>query len=145
MNLTVEKAKSEKREIPVCALVAKDNEVISIQLNKKEKSNDPTAHAEMLAIQEAAKKLGNWRLDDYDIYVTLEPCPMCAWAIIQARFKNLYFGSYDYKFGGFSTGLNLKKLASSNLNIEGGKMEEECDKILKEYFNQLRDKNEKEA
>ena len=138
MNLIIEKARKEKADIPVCALVSKDNEIISIQTNKKEQNNDITAHAEILAIKEASKKLNNWRLDDCDIYVTLEPCPMCGWAIVSSRFKNLYFGSYDYKYGAFSTGLNLKKFANSPLNIEGGKMEEACDKILKDYFESLR-------
>jgi len=73
------------------------------------------------------------------MFVTLEPCPMCAWAIITSRVKNLYFGSFDYKYGGFSTGLNLLNLSKTSLNVEGGKKEDECDKILKEYFKKLRD------
>ena len=138
MNLIIQKAKEEKKDIPVCALISRGSEIISIKINKKEQDNDVTSHAEILAIKEASKKLNNWRLEDCDIYVTLEPCPMCGWAIISSRFKNLYFGSYDYKYGAFSTGLNLKAFANSTLNIEGGKKEAECDKILKDYFESLR-------
>ena len=138
MDLIIEKAQKELIDIPVCAAIVKDNEIISIQINRKEKDNDPTSHAEILAIKEASKKLNNWRLDDCDIYVTLEPCPMCAAAIIAARIKNLYFGSYDYKYGGFSTGINLKNFLNSDLNVEGGKKEIECDKILKDYFDKMR-------
>ena len=141
MNLIIDKAHTEKLDIPVCAAVIKDDKIISIELNQKEKLQDATLHAEILAIQEASKVLNNWRLDGCDMYVTLEPCPMCMWAIISSRIDNLYFGSYDYKSGGISTGLNLKRLANSNLNIEGGKKEADCDKILKEYFENLR--NEK--
>ncbi len=138
MNIIINEAKQEKMEIPVCALIVKNNEILSIQKNKKEQFNNPIAHAEILALQEASKILNNWRLDDCDIYITLEPCPMCAWAIITSRIKNLYFGSYDYKYGGFSSGLNLVDLSNSSINIEGGKKEEECDKILEEYFKKLR-------
>ena len=141
MNLIIEKARHEKVDVPVCALIVKDDEVISIKTNEKEKSNDVTSHAEMLALKEASKVLNNWRLDECDMYVTLEPCPMCGWAILSSRIKNLYFGSFDYKYGAFSSGINLVKLANSSLNFEGGKLEEECDNILKEYFEKLR--NEK--
>ena len=139
MNLIIEEAKKEEIDIPVCALVAQNGKILSVQTNKKEKNNDVTAHAEILAIKEASKVLNNWRLGDCDMYVTLEPCPMCAWAIISSRIKNLYFGSYDYKYGGFSSGLNLQKIIDSDINIEGGKKEETCDNILKEYFKKLRD------
>ena len=139
MNLIIEEAKKEEIDIPVCALIAQNGKILSVQTNKKEKNNDVTAHAEILAIKEASKVLNNWRLGDCDMYVTLEPCPMCAWAIISSRIKNLYFGSYDYKYGGFSSGLNLQKIINSDINIEGGKKEETCDNILKEYFKKLRD------
>jgi len=139
MDLIINEAKKEKEDIPVCAVIVKDNKILSIQTNQKEKNIDPTAHAEMLVIKEASKVINNWRLDDCDMYVTLEPCPMCAWAIITSRVKNLYFGSFDYKYGGFSTGLNLLNLSKTSLNVEGGKKEDECDKILKEYFKKLRD------
>ena len=142
MDIAINEARKVKNDIPVCAVIAKDDKIISIKVNEKEKNNLCTSHAEILAINEANLKLKNWRLDDCDIYVTLEPCPMCAWAIISSRIKNLYFGSYDSLYGGFSTPINLKKIANSKLNVRGGIMEEECDDILKKYFKELRNENQ---
>lgn len=91
-----------------------------------------------MAIREAEQKLENWRLEDCTMYVTLEPCPMCAWAIIQARLKAVYFGSYDTNYGALGSKIDLRGLLNSKLNVYGGIMEEECDMILKEYFEALR-------
>ncbi|MBR6299162.1 MAG: nucleoside deaminase, partial [Candidatus Gastranaerophilales bacterium] len=98
-----------------------------------------TAHAEILAINEANQKLNNKYLTDCDMYVTLEPCPMCAWAIINSKIKNLYFGSFDTQYGGFSV-LKLDKLANSKIKIFGGIKEDKCNKVLDEYFKNLRNK-----
>jgi tRNA(adenine34) deaminase len=100
--------------------------------------NDVTAHAEILAIREAEKFLGRWRLDDCELYVTLEPCPMCAWAIVNSRIKTVYFGSYDHNYGALGSTLDVRKLCNSKMKVYGGILEEECDKILKEYFKELR-------
>ena len=141
-DILIKKAKTIKNDIPVCALIANNNEIISLAVNKREKLNKTTAHAEILAIEDANKKLKSWRLDDCDMYVTMEPCPMCAWAIINARIKNLYFGSYDIQYGAFGSVINLAKLAKSKINIYGGIKEDECNKIFKSYFKGLR--NEKQ-
>ena len=134
----INKVKETKIDIPVCALIVKNSEIISIATNKREENNSTIAHAEILAIQEANKKLNSWRLDDCDMYVTLEPCPMCAWAIINSRIKNLYFGSYDIRYGAFGSAINLKELANSNINVYGGIKEVECNKLLDDYFKRLR-------
>jgi len=131
-------AKQAQDEIPVGAIIVKDGEIISSAYNQKERLNDVTAHAEILAIREAEKKLGRWRLDDCEMYVTLEPCPMCAWAIINSRIKTLYFGSFDPNYGALGSKLDLRKLANSKLKVYGGIMEEECDKVLEEFFRNVR-------
>lgn len=138
MHKAIELAKSVKGEISVGAVVVKNGEIIASACNQKEKDNDVTSHAEILALRQAEQKLGHWRLDDCDLYVTLEPCPMCAWAIINARIKNVYFGSYDINYGALGSKTDLRILANSKLNVYGGIMEEECDKILKECFKELR-------
>lgn len=138
MHRAIEAAKSAKGEISVGAVVVKNGIVISSACNRKEALQDVTAHAEILAIKEAAKKLGGWRLEDCEMYVTLEPCPMCAWAIIQSRLKAVYFGSYDKNYGALGSAADLRTLTASKLKVYGGIMEEECDKLLEECFKELR-------
>lgn len=139
MELAIKEALNSNREIPVGAVIVKDGEVISSACNQKEKDNDVTSHAEIVAIRKAEKFLNNWRLDDCDMYVTLEPCPMCGWAILQSRIKNLYFGSYDINYGAFSSKIDLRNLATgSNLNVYGGIKENECDDLLENFFKNLR-------
>lgn len=127
-----------KSEIPVGAIIVKNGEVIAQAHNLKETVNDVTAHAEILAIREAEKVLGDWRLDGCELYVNLEPCTMCATAIINSRISAVYFGSYDTKFGALGSALDLRKIYNSPLKVYGGIMEKECDKILDEYFAELR-------
>lgn len=128
-------------EIPVVALIKRDGEVIACASNKKEANNDVTAHAEILAIREAEKALGDWRLDGCELYVNLEPCPMCAWAIIQSRISTVYFGSYDRNYGALGSVIDLRELLNSNLKVYGGIMEEECNSLLEDYFAAIRKRN----
>ena len=132
-------------EIPVGAVIVKDGEVIAKAYNQKETKNNPIAHAEILAIERASKKLGRWRLDDCDLYVTLEPCPMCAGAIIQARLNNLYIGTMDPKSGACGSVLDLSKDFPFNhkVNTIVGIKKLECEKILKDFFKQLRNKTKR--
>ena len=139
MKRAINLAENANGEIPVGAIIVKDGEVIAEAFNQKETLNDVTAHAEILAIRQAEQKLGRWRLDDCEMYVTLEPCPMCAWAIVSARLKAVYFGSYDLNYGAFGSVIDVRKLSCSKMKVYGGIMEEDCDKILKEYFKELRD------
>lgn len=147
MELALNEAKKayEIEEIPVGAIIVKDRKVISRAYNQKETKNNPIAHAEILAIERASKKLGRWRLDDCDLYVTLEPCPMCAGAIIQARLKNLYIGTMDPKSGACGSVLDLSKDFPFNhkVNTIVGIKKLECEKILKDFFKQLRNKTKR--
>ncbi len=133
----------EKDEVPIGAVIVKDNKVIARAHNLRESLKQAYAHAEMLAIQKACKKLDAWRLEDCDMYVTLEPCPMCAGAIINSRIKNLYIGAMDPKSGAVGSKLNLIGDFTFNhtVNVEKGIMSEECSNILKNFFKNLRDKN----
>ena len=138
MKRAIEQAKLAAGEIPVGAIILKNGEVISSAFNQKEKLNDVTAHAEILAIKKAAQKLNSWHLDDCEMYVTLEPCPMCAWAIINSRIKTVYFGSYDTNYGALGSKIDLRNIAGSKLNVYGGIMEEECNTLIKNYFEKMR-------
>ena len=91
-----------------------------------------------MAIRKAEEKLGTWHLDDCELYVTLEPCPMCAWAIINSRIKTVYFGSFDTNYGALGSKIDLRTLINSKLKVFGGIMEAECDKILQDCFKELR-------
>ena len=137
-----------KLEIPVGAVIVKDGKIIARAHNEKEKKHDTTKHAEILAIQKASKKLEAWRLSDCEMYVTLEPCPMCAGAIIQARIKKVYIGANDEKTGACGSVLNLFEDYKFNhkVDLEKGILNKECQKILKDFFKELRNikKQEKE-
>lgn len=136
----------QKEEIPVGAVIVKDGKIISRAHNVKECDNDATAHAEILAIKKACKKLGSWRLLDCDMYVTLEPCSMCAGALINSRIKNLYIGTTDEKTGACGTVLNLLEDYNFNHKVQVEKyiLKDECESILKEFFKILRGRSKKE-
>lgn len=131
----------KKLEIPVGAVIVKNGEIIAKAYNIKEEKKDTTKHAEILAIQRASKKLGTWRLNECEMYVTLEPCPMCAGAIIQARLKKIYIGTMDEKTGACGSVLNLLEDYKFNhtVEVERGIMQQECESMLKEFFVQLRE------
>ena len=130
----------EKLEVPVGAVIVKDGKVIARAHNQKETKFDTTKHAEILAIQKASKKLNSWRLIDCEMYVTLEPCSMCAGAIINSRIKKVYIGAPDEKTGAVGSILNLFTDYKFNHNVEYefGILKENCESILKEFFKKLR-------
>ena len=132
----------EKDEIPVGAIIVKDNKIIARAYNEKEYKLDTTKHAEILAIQKASQKLKSWRLTDCDMYVTLEPCSMCAGALIQSRIRKVYIGTMDKKTGACGSILNLLQDYTFNhqVEVETGILQEECEQILKQFFKELRKK-----
>ena len=147
MNLAICEASkaAEASEVPVGAVVVREGKVVSKAHNMREGSNKVAAHAEMLAIEQACSILKRWRLDDCDIYVTMEPCPMCAGAILQARIRNVYFGCYDKKAGAFGTLADLSSFPfNHNTRVYGGILEDECKRQVRSFFESLRKQAEEE-
>ncbi|NJD02688.1 MAG: nucleoside deaminase [Ruminiclostridium sp.] len=134
-----EKARS-KDETPVGAVISWNGRIIARGHNEKELKNDSTLHAEMTAIKKASKNLGSWRLSECDLYVTLEPCIMCAGAMIQSRIRRLYIGTMDPKAGVAGSVLNVLQMENFNhkVEVEYGLLEKECSQILKDFFRELR-------
>ena len=132
---------SKKGEIPVGAVIVRNGEIIGEGKNEREAKQNALSHAEIEAINNACKTKGDWRLDDCEMYVTLEPCPMCAGAIINARIKTLVFGAYDSKAGSIDSVINLCDYPYGHKpEIYGGILEDECKKLLKTFFEDLRKK-----
>ena len=131
----------KKLEVPVGAIIVKNGKIIARAHNQKEEKKDTTKHAEILAIQKASKKLQAWRLIDCEMYVTLEPCSMCAGAIINSRIKKIYIGTLDEKTGAAGSVLNLFDDYTFNHKVEVQKeiLRADCEKILKEFFKELRE------
>lgn len=129
-----------KLEVPVGAVIVKDGKIIARAHNIKEEKKDTTKHAEILAISKASKKLDSWRLTDCEMYVTLEPCSMCAGALIQSRIKKVCIGTMDEKTGACGSVLNLLEDYTFNhkVQIETGILQEECEELLKQFFKELR-------
>ena len=129
----------EKDEVPVGAIIVKDGKIIARAHNLKESKKSAIHHAEILAIDKASKKIGAWRLSECEMYVTLEPCPMCAGAIINAHIPKVYFGAYDFKNGSCGTITNLFEMPYNfKPDSIGGIMQEECSQLLKDFFKKLR-------
>ena len=130
----------DKIEVPVGCVIVKDGKIIAKAHNLKETKQDTTKHAEILAIQKASKKLQSWRLLDCEMYVTLEPCSMCAGAMIQARIKKVYIGALDEKTGACGSVFNLLEDYTFNHKVEyeTGILQEECENKLKDFFKMLR-------
>jgi len=128
-------------DVPVGAVIVKDGKIIARAYNQKEYKNDTTNHAEILAIKKASKKLKSWRLIDCEMYVTLEPCSMCAGALIQSRIKKIYIGAMDAKTGACGSVLNLLTdyKFNHNVEIEYDVLQNDCEKLLKEFFKELRE------
>ena len=129
----------QKEEIPVGAIIVKNGKIIARGHNLKETKVDTIKHAEIIAIEKAEKKLNSWRLEDCHMYVTLEPCSMCAGAIINSRIKKVYIGTMDEKTGACGSVLNLFEYNFNHkVELETGILKEECKKIIQEFFKSLR-------
>lgn len=133
----------EKEEVPVGAVIVKNGKIIAKAHNLKEIKNSSICHAEILALQKACKKLDSWRLTDCDMYVTLEPCPMCAGALINSRIRKLYIGTNDEKTGACGSKINLLEdvVFNHKVEVERDVLKPECEQILKNFFKFLRERN----
>lgn len=137
--LALAKSAAKMGEVPVGAVIVKDDKIISSGANRRECDQNPTAHAEIIAINEAAKVLNSWRLDGCTLYVTLEPCPMCMGAIINSRIRKVVFGAFDLKAGSCGSVVNLNKCDfNHHPEVVGGIMEDECSGILTDFFKKIR-------
>ena len=131
----------KKEEIPVGAIIVKDNEIIARGHNLKESKNSSISHAEILAIEKANKKLNAWRLEDCEMYITLEPCMMCMGAIVNSRIKKICIGTLDPKTGSCKSVINMENYKFNHIvEVETGILKEECEYILKDFFKNLRAK-----
>ncbi len=130
-------------EVPVGCVIQKDGAIIARAHNETRQANDATAHAEMLAIRRAGAFLGDWRLDGCDLYVTLEPCPMCAAAIQNARIRRLYFGAFDMRYGAAGTRYDFfgKSFFGNAVEVYGGMQEAACTALLSRFFADMREKH----
>ena len=135
----------DKEEVPIGAVVVLNGEIIGRGHNLREKEQDATLHAEIKAIRQANQVLGSWRLEDCELFVTLEPCPMCSGAMILSRLKKVIFGAFDPKAGTAGTFMNLLQDERFNhqVEVEHGVLEEECQQILKDFFKGLRERNKR--
>lgn len=141
MQQAIKRAKkaASHGEVPIGAVIVKDGKIISSGYNLREKKNNSLLHAEIVAINRACLKLGVWRLEDCTLYVTLEPCPMCAGAVINSRIKRVVFGGYDSKAGVYGSVFNITDYAFNHkYEVTGGILEKECTTLLSDFFSQLR-------
>lgn len=129
-------------EVPIGAIIVHDDKIIGRGYNKKESLNNPLAHAELMAIDQASKQLGRWRLTDCTMYVTLEPCAMCAGALVNARIDRLVIGARDHRMGcsGTVEDITNHKKFNHSIKVEFGLLEDECSGILSKFFKELRKK-----
>lgn len=142
MRVAIQQAIKAKQinEVPIGAVIVKDGEIIATGYNRRETTQTALSHAELYAIHEANQKLGTWRLEDCILYVTLEPCQMCAGAIVQSRIKRVVYGAFDPKAGCAGTLMNLLQDDRFNhqVDVTSGVLEEECRQLLTDFFRELR-------
>ena len=145
MKLALAEAEAAARqgEVPVGALLVRNGEILCADRNRREGDRNATAHAELLCIKRGCELLGGWRLPGCTLYVTMEPCPMCAGAVINARVERVVFGAYDSRAGAFGSLINLSAYPFNHRpEIVGGVLEEECRRLLSDFFGRLRKRQE---
>ena len=141
MNEALKEAKKALKidEVPIGCVIVLNDEILARGYNTREKDQNSLAHAEIIAINKACKKINSWRLEDATMYITLEPCAMCSGAIIQSRIKKVIYGAYDYRFGAHKSIINLFDVKFNHMvDIKGGIKEEECSNLIKDFFKRLR-------
>lgn len=138
LKIALKEAEKSGKDVPVGAVLVRNNQIIAKSHNTKEQDNDPAGHAEMIVIRQAAKKLNTWRLDDTALYVTLEPCPMCASVILYSRIPEIVFGATDQLYGSFGSALNMSDYINFYPKITSGILEKECCDLLKNFFEKIR-------
>ena len=146
MQLAIKEAKKarKRKEVPIGAVIVKNGKIISRGYNLREGKQNSLKHAEIIAIDKACKKLGNFRLEECDLYVTVEPCLMCAGAIVQSRIKKVYFGTRDEKYGVVTSVANVFDIKSNHkVEFEEGICKVECESLMKDFFKELREKKKK--
>ncbi len=145
MDLALEQARTAGEDVPVGAVIVHNGSVIGVGANQRERALDPSGHAEIVALREAAKALNNWRMTGAQIYVTLEPCPMCAEALIQARIAQIYFGAYDPRGGACGSAFNLfvEGRPFPMPEVIGGIKEAECKELLTDFFRHRSEQQDK--
>lgn len=149
MSLALKEAKKAlpNGDVPVGCILVKNHEIIATGYNQRELKHDPTAHAEIIALRKAGEKLNSWHLDEVELYVTLEPCPMCAGALINARIKTIIYGVDEPLYGACGSQLNLVQFPSfpHNIRVRSGILKEECYALLKDFFKTLRKEDNYES
>ena len=143
MSLAIKEAKKAKNrdEVPIGAIIVKDDKVVSRGYNLRESKQNSLKHAEIIAIDKACRKLGNFRLEECDLYVTVEPCLMCSGAIVQSRIRKVFFGTCDEKYGAVTSVANAFDIkANHRVEFEQGLCKEECERLMKDFFRELREK-----
>lgn len=137
------KKASDEGEVPIGAVVVLDGKVIARGHNRRTKKQIATAHAEIEAIEKACKKLKSWRIPECELYVTLEPCPMCMGAMLNARIQKVYFGAPENKGRSLTEQIANANLLNHKIEVEGGVMEEECSALLSSFFSDMREREKK--
>lgn len=145
MDLALEQARTAGDDVPIGAVIVHNGSVIGVGVNERERSLDPSGHAEIIALRNAARALNNWRMTGAQIYVTLEPCPMCAEALIQSRIAQIFFGAYDPRGGACGSAFNLfvEGRPFPMPEIIGGIKEAECKELLTDFFRKRGDQADK--